>query len=149
MSKQAAPLSSEKTQSLPELDEHKSELEEYKLATQVQQGYYDLVFKSITAFLTITALSLGFIFRESISNELKLIFCWFNLAMSLFFVIGFTGFYIISKRISRRMEQLAAILTFGLRHHNALNYGIFLTLLSGIGVFIFWIATLVFRFWSD
>jgi uncharacterized membrane protein len=123
-------------------------LDEYKLATQVQQGYYDLVFKCITAFYAITALCLGFVFRESISEQLKTIFCWFNLAMSVFFVIGFTGFYIISNRVSRRMDQLAVKISFELGHHHALNYGIFFTLVSGVGVLIFWIAALVFRFWA-
>jgi hypothetical protein len=133
---------------LPLSDDRDSHLDEYKLAIQVQQGYYDLVFKCITAFLTITALSLGFIFRETISDRLKVIFCWFNLIMSVFFVIGFTGFCLISKRVSRRMDRLASALSFELGHHHALNYGIFFTLLSGIGVLLFWIAVLIFRWWA-
>ncbi|MDX6696059.1 MAG: hypothetical protein QOF02_3662 [Blastocatellia bacterium] len=124
-----------------------SDLEEYKLANAVQENLYSVATKSITIFIAITAVSLGFVFRESVSQQLKIIFCGFNIAMSLFFVIGFGGFFIITRRVARRMDRLGEKLSFSLPHHNALSYGIFLTLLSGIVVLIFWIATIVLRFW--
>lgn len=46
------------------------------------------------------------------------------------------------------MDDLGKKLSFALRNHHALSYGVFLTLLSGIGVFVFWLAAIVFRFWN-
>ena len=97
------------------------DLEEYKLAIQVQQNFYDVATKSITIFIAISAFAIGFVFRESVSEQLKLIFSWFNLAMSLFGVLGFTGFYIISKRLARRLDRLSEKLRFALPHHHALK----------------------------
>jgi len=125
-----------------------ADLEEYKLATQVQLGYYDLAYKSITIFLTITGLSLGFALRDSISDRLKIIFCWFNLAMSLLAVIGFWGFRKMSERIARRMDHLGNNLNFELGYHHALGLGILFTWIGAVGVFLFWIAAIVFRLWA-
>ena len=124
------------------------DLEEYKLATQIQVAYYDLAYKSITIFLTITGLSLGFAFRDSISDRLKVIFCWFNLAMSILAVIGFWGFRKMSKRIALRMDHLSESLNFDLGYHHALSLGILFTWIGAVGVFLFWIASLIFRFWA-
>jgi hypothetical protein len=143
------PVANDKEQNSSEMEEHKSELEEYKLAIQVQQGYYDLVYKSVTIYLTLTALSVGFVFREGISDRLKLISSWFNFAMSLFFVLAFTGFLILSRRLARRMDKLALTLSFELPHHHGLSYGILLTLISGTGGWLFWILTLIFRLWAS
>jgi hypothetical protein len=124
------------------------ELEEYKLAVQIQQSYHDVAYKFITVFVAITAISLGFVFRESVSIQLKIIFCWFNLIFSLFFTLCYLGFFIILKRIARRMDTLADKLSFNLRNHYALSYGVFMTFLSGVGVFIFWLVAIILRFWN-
>jgi len=108
-------------------------LEEYKLAVLIQHNYHDVTHKTVTIFITITAISLAFTFRESVFTQLKIIFCWFNLAFSVFFIISYFGFYVISKRIARRMDVLAKKLSFNLKNHHALSYGVFLTLLSGMG----------------
>jgi hypothetical protein len=68
------------------------ELDEYKLAVQVLQNYHEVALKSITIMVAITAISLGFVFRESVSTPLKVTFCWFNLVFSLFFSLCFLGF---------------------------------------------------------
>lgn len=124
------------------------ELEEYKLAVQIQQHYHDLAYKTVTIYIAVSALSLGFVFRESVILQLKIIFCWFNLGISIFFVLSFLGFYLISKRIARRMDKLAQKLSFALRTHHALSYGIILTLLGGLGVLIFWIVTVILQLWN-
>jgi hypothetical protein len=124
------------------------ELDEYKLAVQIQQNYHEVALKSITIMVAITAISLGFVFRESVSIPLKVTFCWFNLAFSLFFSLCFLGFFIILRRIARRMDMLACKLSFSLRNHYALSYGVFLTLVSSVGLFIFWIVAIIFRLWN-
>jgi hypothetical protein len=100
------------------------ELDEYKLAVQVLQNYHEVALKSITIMVAITAISLGFVFRESVSTPLKVTFCWFNLVFSLFFSLCFLGFFIILRRIARRMDMLACKLSFALRNHYALSYGV-------------------------
>jgi hypothetical protein len=129
-------------------EEQDSSLEEYKLANQIHQSYYDLGSKTVTIYLTITALSLGFVFREAISDQLRIILCWFNVWSSLVFTLGFTGFYIVTKRLARRMDYLSKRLKFALPHHNGLSYGIMLSLLTGSSGLIFWIAVLFFKFWA-
>ncbi len=123
-------------------------LEEYKLAIQIQENYHDLAYKTVTVYLAVTAISFGFVFRESVFVQLKQAFCWFNLAISFIFVICILGFYIISKRIAHRMDILSRKLLFSLKTHHALSYGILLTLLAGSGVFLFWIIAIVFKFWN-
>ena len=115
---------------------------------RIQQNYHEVAHKTITIFIAITAFSLGFVFRESVFVQLKIIFCWFDLAFSLFFVISYTGFFIISKRLARRMDVLSEQLSFDLRNHHALSYGVFLTLLGGIGVFVFWLLAIILRLWN-
>jgi|SRR5215217_1772575 len=123
-------------------------LEEYKLAVNVQQNYHEIAYKTVTLFVAVTALSLGFVFRASVAVQVKIIFCWFNFLISIFFLLSCVGFYIISKRIARRMDNLALQLSFGLRTHHALRYGILLTLLGGTCVFLFWLGALIFRVWN-
>jgi hypothetical protein len=127
---------------------YNSELEEYKLATQIHRHYYDLTVKTITVYLAITGVSLGFVFRENVSITLKVLFCWFNFIVSLAFCLAYTGFYVITKRLAKHMKQLTKILGFGLSHHRGLPYGIFIALICAIGVLIFWTMTLILRFWD-
>lgn len=123
-------------------------LEEYKLAVKIQQSYHDVFYKSLTIYIAITAISLSFVFRENVFIQLKIIFCWFNLIFSIFLVISLTGFFIIVRRIARRMDLLANTLGFSLRNHYALSYGLLLTLISAVAVFIFWFVAIILRFWN-
>ena len=123
-------------------------LEEYTMAAQIQEKYYDVVARGVIIYLAITAVSLGFVFRESISDQLRVLFCWFNIGVSLFAFLAYLRLYIVSRRIAQRMDKLGSSLGFELPHHHTLSYGILVAMLAGFGVWIFWFAALFFRFWS-
>ncbi len=140
---------SEKEKLSPDLAENErlANLEEYKLANQLHQGYFDFAAKTVTIYLTITALSIGFVFRDSISEYIKILFCWFNLLISLLFFLSYGRFYKMATRLSKRMDELAGKLHFELPHHHALGYGLLLSLLGEGAVLIFWAASLLLHFW--
>ena len=123
-------------------------LDEYKLAVQIQQHYHDMASKTATIYLAATALGLGFVFRENVAVKLKIIFCFFNLGISIFFVLAFLGCLVVSRRTARRMDALAGNLSFDLGTHHALSYSIVQTLLGSTGVLTFWLVVVLARLWT-